>query len=87
LLPARIRAIEPDFAYRGAARVYGILFAREKINGTRGDGREPPAKAGVILPEEEEDPMNRLQPIREIAPPAWPLPLIASQPRGPRRGA
>ena len=25
------------------------------------------------------------QPIREIAPPAWPLPLISNPPRGPRR--
>ena len=31
--------------------------------------------------------MTSPQPIREIAPPAWPLPLIASQPRGPRWGA
>ena len=29
----------------------------------------------------------RPQPIREIAPPAWPLPLIANPPRGPRRSA
>lgn len=35
----------------------------------------------------EEDMMTAPQPIREIAPPAWPLPLIASEPKGPRRGA
>jgi uncharacterized protein YaeQ len=29
--------------------------------------------------------MKRPEPIREIAPPAWPLPLISSLPRGPRR--
>ncbi len=29
--------------------------------------------------------MMRPEPIREIAPPAWPLPLISSLPRGPRR--
>jgi len=27
------------------------------------------------------------KPIQEIAPPAWPLPLISSLPRGPRRAA
>jgi hypothetical protein len=31
--------------------------------------------------------MTRPQPIREIAPPAWPLPLIAIEPKGPRRDA
>jgi hypothetical protein len=36
-----------------------------------------------LMPEEEGT-MASPQPIREIAPPAWPLPLIASQPRGPR---
>lgn len=35
----------------------------------------------------EEETMTRPQPIREIAPPAWPLPLIAIEPRGTRRGA
>lgn len=35
----------------------------------------------------EEETMTGPQPIREIAPPAWPLPLIASPPRGPRRAA
>lgn len=35
----------------------------------------------------EEGKMTRPQPIREIAPPAWPLPLIASEPKHPRRGA
>jgi hypothetical protein len=30
-------------------------------------------------------PTMRPEPIREIAPPAWPLPLIGSLPRGPRR--
>jgi len=29
----------------------------------------------------------RPQPIREIAPPAWPLPLISNPPRGPRQSA
>ena len=27
------------------------------------------------------------RPIREIAPPAWPLPLIAIEAKGPRRSA
>ncbi|MGD0040769.1 MAG: hypothetical protein ABSE84_10215, partial [Isosphaeraceae bacterium] len=31
--------------------------------------------------------LMRPQPIREIAPPAWPLPLISNPPRGPRRSA
>jgi len=45
-----------------------------------GDGRRKSARG-------EEETMTGPQPIREIAPPAWPLPLIASPPRGPRRGA
>jgi hypothetical protein len=29
----------------------------------------------------------RPTPIQEMAPPAWPLPLIAIEPRGPRQAA
>jgi hypothetical protein len=35
-------------------------------------------------PEEELIEMMRPQPIREIAPPVWSLPLISIRPRGPR---
>lgn len=54
----------------------GMLFAKGKVE-----------EALVFArPVEQRRLRMHPQPIREIAPPAWPLPLIASQPRGPRRG-
>jgi hypothetical protein len=53
---------------------FGIIFARYL-------SRPENLLFGVCDP--EGIPM-RPQPIREIAPPAWPLPLISSIPRGPR---
>jgi len=77
----RIRSVPPlEFA--------GMVFASRSFFGTEkpGDELHEPVKAGAGLIRGEGT-MIRPQPIREIAPPAWPLPLIASEPKGPRSGA